>query len=383
MLTRDQLQAAFDQDQQRRGRKVHDVGELPVAFEDITPEWLTGAVCAGHPGAEVVEHKLVDVVQGTSNRMAIEVVYNDAGTAAGLPTKLFCKATHAMSNRVVLGLSGGAEAEVNFYNHVRDLLGIEAPPGLYARVDLDTLNSIVIMRNIDDEVTEWCTHLTPIDRARAESQVRLLADLHGACFSDPRVQKESGRFSTWEEFFTRTLSFGMREGSEEGFLRAEDLIPARLHKRHAEIWPATLASVELTRENPTLVHSDVHLKNWYITDAGDMALSDWQCATRGHWARDFAYTVGTALTIEDRRAWERDLLALHLDRLHAAGGPKLSFDEGWLAYRQQLLTALTWWTITYNPAPGMPDMQPMETSKMFVERLATAMDDVESLDAFG
>ena len=383
MLTREQLQAAFDQDQQRRGREVHDVSELPVAFEDITPRWLTGALCPGHPGAEVVEHKLVDVVQGTSNRRAIEVVYNDAGTAAGLPTKLFCKATHAMANRMTIGLSGGAEAETNFYNHVRSLLDIEAPPGVYARVDLDTLNSIVIMRNIDDEVTEWCTHLTPIDRTRAEGQIRLLADLHGAGFSNARVQQEAGRFTTWEEFFTRTLVFGLREGSEEGFRRAEDLIPARLHKRHAEIWPATMASIELTRANPTLVHSDVHLKNWYITDAGDMALSDWQCATRGHWARDFAYTVGTALTVEDRRAWERDLMALYLDRLHAAGGPKVGFDEAWLAYRQQLLTALTWWTITYNPAPGMPDMQPMETSKMFVERLATAMDDVESLDAFG
>jgi hypothetical protein len=324
----------------------------------------------------------VDVVQGTSNRMAVEVTYNDAGTAAGLPTSLFCKATHAMANRVLLGLSGGAEAEVNFYNHVRSLLDIEAPPGLFARVDLNTCNSIVIMRNIDDEVTEWCNHLTEVDRTRVESQLRLLADLHGAGYSDPRVQKESGRFTTWREFFDKTLTFGMREGSEQGFRRAEDLIPARLHKGHAEIWPATIASVELTLANPTLVHSDVHLKNWYITAAGDMALSDWQCATRGHWARDFAYTVGTALTVEDRRAWESELLALYLDRLHASRGPKLTFDEGWLAYRQQLMTSLTWWTITYNPAPGMPDMQPMETSRVFVERLATAMDDVESLDSF-
>jgi hypothetical protein len=31
----------------------------------------------------------------------------------------------------------------------------------------------------------------------------------------------------------------------------------------------------------------------------------------------------------------------------------------------------------------MPDMQPMETSREFIQRLATAMDDVESLDSFG
>lgn len=383
MITRAQLETAYEQDQRRLGRKVYDVAELPVAFSDLTPQWLTGALCGDHPGAEVVEHRLVDVEQGTSNRMAVQVTYNDAGTDAGLPTRLFCKATHGLANRMTLGLSGGAEAEANFYNHVRPLLDIEAPPGLFARVDHNTLNSMVIMRDISDSVSEWCTHRTEVTRARIESHLTLLADLHGAGYSDPRVQKESARFSSWQEFFERTLVFGMREGSEQGFRRAEDLIPARLHRRHAEIWPATIASVELTNESPTLVHSDVHLKNWYVTDTGDMALCDWQCATRGHWARDFAYALGTALTVEDRRAWERDLLALYLDRLHAAGGPKLGLDEGWLAYRQQLMTALTWWTITYNPAPGMPDMQPMETSRMFVERLATAMDDVESLDSFG
>jgi hypothetical protein len=114
-----------------------------------------------------------------------------------------------------------------------------------------------------------------------------------------------------------------------------------------------------------------------------MGLSDWQCVSRGHWGRDFGYTIGTALTIEDRRAWERDLLDFYLDQLYAAGGPKVSFDEGWVHYRQQLTTALTWWTITYNPAPGMPHMQPIDTAREFVKRLATAIDDLESLDSFG
>jgi aminoglycoside phosphotransferase (APT) family kinase protein len=155
----------------------------------------------------------------------------------------------------------------------------------------------------------------------------------------------------------------MREGSEESFRRAVDLIPPRLHKRHAQIWPATVAAVQLTRPlPPTLAHGDVHLKNWYITGTGRMGLSDWQFVTRGHWSRGFGYTIATALTIEDRRACERDLLDFYLDHLNAAGGPKVSFDEGWIQYRRQLMTALTWWTITYNPAPRMPDMQPIDTA---------------------
>jgi hypothetical protein len=384
MLTQEQIKQAYDQDLQRLGQKVYDAAELPVSFDDITAQWLTATLCRENPGAEVINWRTQPVEQGTTNRVGLCVVYNSAGEKAGLPTRLFCKASQGLSNRITLGLSGAAEAEVNFYNWVRPFLDIEAPRAAFASVDSTTCNSIVMLEDLSDSVREFCTQRTVVTRSRVEDQLGLLAKIHGAGYSDPRVRQHLDGFTTWVEYFTNTLCFGMREGSEEGFRRADDLIPHRLHKRHAEIWPATVAAVQLTQTlPPTLAHGDVHLKNWYITDTGRMGLSDWQCVSRGHWGRDFGYAIATALTIEDRRAWERDLLAFYLDHLHAAGGPKVSFDEGWLHYRQQLMTALTWWTITYNPAPDMPDMQPVETARAFVKRLATAMDDIESLDSFG
>jgi hypothetical protein len=384
MLTQDQVKEAYNKELQRLGQKVYDRAVLPVSFDDITERWLTGTLCREHPGAEVTSWRTEPVEQGTTNRARLHVAYNSVGEKAGLPTRLFCKASHGLSNRVTLGLSGAAEAEVNFYNYLRPFLGIEAPRAAFAKMDTETFNSIVVLEDLSDSVSEFCTQRTVVTRARAEDQLALLAKVHGAGYSDPRVRNHLDGFITWEDYFNNTLAFGMREGSEEGFRRAVDLIPPRLHKRHAEIWPATVAAVQLTRTlPPTLAHGDVHLKNWYITGTGRMGLSDWQCVTRGHWGRDFGYTIATALTIEDRRAWERDLLDFYLDHLNAAGGPKVPFDEGWIHYRRQLMTALTWWTITYNPAPGMPDMQPIETAREFVNRLATAMDDIESLDSFG
>ena len=72
---------------------------------------------------------------------------------------------------------------------------------------------------------------------------------------------------------------------------------------------------------------------------------------------------------------------MYLDELSRHGGPSIGFDEAWTIYREQMLPALAWWTITFNPAPGMPDMQPLPTSIEFVTRLGTAVDDLESLDA--
>lgn len=378
-----QIKSAYEREEPHRGQPVFDAATLPTTYEAITGQWLTSALCGTVDGAEVVEHSLGPDDSGSSNRRKISVRYNEAGSAAGLPRLLFCKASHGLANRMTLGIAGAAESEVNFYNHIRPLLRLEAPRSFYAKVDLHSFNSLVVLADLSDSVTEFCTHSTRVTRQRAESQMALLAELHGKGYRNREIRSHLDKLRTWPDYFTHTLTFGMKEGSEQGFIVGEEVIPPRLFRRQLEIWPATLASLESHRRlEVTCAHGDVHLKNWYVAGNGEMGLSDWQCANRGHWGRDFAYTISTALTIEDRRAWERDLLGYYLDRLHAAGGPAVDFDEAWTHYRQQLMTALTWWTITLNPAPGMPDMQPRDTTLEFVRRIATAMDDVDSLDSF-
>ncbi len=379
----EQITAAFTDDQHRRGIKVLRRSELPQCYEDISPEWLTDVLCNAHDGAEVRACELSPPDNGSSNRRKIRVEYNAAGTQAGLPTALFCKASHDLGNRIMLGVAGAAHAEVTFYNEIRPLLNIEAPQPYFARLDEHNYNSIILLKDLSTTGTEFCSHKTEMTRARAESQIRLLAELHGKGYQDPRIKQQLARFISWPQFFQNTCAFGMREGSEQGFLAAEAVIPPQLYRRAAEIWPATVASVEHHNQLPhTLAHGDVHLKNWYVAAHGEMGLSDWQCTTHAYWARDFAYTISTALRIEDRRVWERELLRLYLDRLHAAGGPAIGFDDAWTHYRQQLMSSLTWWTVTLTPAPGMPDMQPRDITLEFIRRIATAIDDVDALSSF-
>jgi hypothetical protein len=76
-------------------------------------------------------------------------------------------------------------------------------------------------------------------------------------------------------------------------------------------------------------------------------------------------------------------LQLYLEGLQGEGGPRIDFNEAWLAYRRQLMSALTWWTVTLTPPEGLPDMQPRDTSLEFIRRITTAIDDLDSLAAFG
>jgi hypothetical protein len=47
----------------------------------------------------------------------------------------------------------------------------------------------------------------------------------------------------------------------------------------------------------------------YLTPSDLMALTDWQSATIGHWSRDYAYAVTTALTIENPASGNKNCCA--------------------------------------------------------------------------
>jgi len=355
--------------------------DIPLTYESIGPEWLTAVLCDGVPGAAVVGHTLGPPDEGTNNRRRIHVTYNEAGQKAGLPASVFCKATQGLANRQMLGHSGGIICEVTFYRVARPLLDLEAPVARLANYDPESFNSIVVLDDIADRAT-FCSQDTPVDRDFIEQQLTLLARLHGRFFDAPELGSLFGALPTWYQRFHNLARFHLEESCDAGFQAGRDIIPARLFARAADVWPATLQSLEVLKELPLcLCHGDVHLKNWYRCNDGRIGLGDWGVAHRGHWSRDVTYTIGTALTVEQRRAWDRDLLRFYLDQLHRHGGPKLDPDTALLAYRRSLLTAFAFWTLTLKPTPDFPDMQPAETARTFIERLAHSIDDWDALDS--
>ncbi|MBI2963132.1 MAG: phosphotransferase [Deltaproteobacteria bacterium] len=358
--------------------------QLPMSYESITPAWLTSVLGSGHPGAAVVSCRLSDPDEGTSSRRRIFLTWNEAGARAKLPASVFCKGTLRLESRYILGMNGGVEAEVTFYNVVRPRVAIEAPEPYFANFDPHTFNSIIVLRDLTGEA-EFCPHTLTLTLERAQSQMRLLATLHARYYESPELATALSPFNSWEKYFAATVQeAGFGESCPRGFAEAQDVIPPRLYRRAAEIWPATLKSVERHRELPrTFVHSDVHLKNWYVAANGAMGLNDWQCACKGNWGRDLAYCISTALSIDDRRAWEQDLLRFYLERLRAAGGPAIAFDDAWLIYRQQLFSALAWWTGTLGQPPEAPKMQPKASSIEFIKRMTHAIDDLDALASFG
>lgn len=379
MYDLEELKAAYELEQ-RNPVAARLATDLPLSYESITDEWLTNVLCRKYPSARVTSHQLGAVDEGSTSRRRLFIHYNDAGRQAGLPASLFAKASHNLSARLSGGIAGAVFGELTFYTKIRPLLRIEAPEAIFANYDPRTLNSIILLHDLG-ESTEFCTLATEMTEARLRDQMSVLANFHGRFY---RGGPDTGALSdllTWPEWFGRLTAVGLQQHCASGFQAAESVIPANVFARAREIWPATLASVSMHAQLPhTLVHSDPHLRNWYISARGAMGLTDWQCVCRGHWSRDLAYALTSAMPVELRRKSGETLLRDYLDKLHAAGGPRISPGEALQLIRPQLFSALAWWTYTM-PIEGINNKQPLEATLEMIKRIAHAIADLDALEA--
>ncbi len=362
-------------------RTLDDVPGSPNA---ITPEWLTAAICSGTPGALVEKLDVELSSAGTHERHKLHVTYNEAGRQAGLPTSIFTKSMPSIVTRMVAGFNGHARIEGRFYSDIRPQLQIEAPRCYYSTYDKRTFTGIHLLEDlVATKSATFCDYRTNVTRPMAEDMVVLLATLHGRFYGAVTGNPEFRWLADYPTWFTiGAQKMRTEHYTDKALTAAAAVVPQALLARRAEIWPATMRALEIHRSEPNVfLHSDVHIGNWYQTGAGRMGLCDWQCPSRGHWARDFAYGVSAGLTPENRRLWEKDLLALYLDRLAASGGERIDFDRAFNWYRQQLLHALAMWTITLRHSPLLPSMQSEATTLEMIRRISTAIVDLDALDS--
>jgi hypothetical protein len=357
---------------------------VPARVDELTAEWLTGALCFAHPGTQVTDFTLGAGSDGTTSRRAITVRYNPAGEAAGLPTAIFAKSTPSMLNRLLVGVTSAAGAEALFYSTIRPELKIGAPEGYFGGWDRRTCRSMILTEDVAvsrgavfaDASTMY------VDRAAAEGMVREMAGYHGQLWEDPRLDTEWASLRTtesWQRDFNAKTMFDA--GAILGMQLAADEVPAEILSRRHELRPALAKSLALNAADPkTLVHQDVHPANWFRLPDGSLHLYDWQGIAKGNWAIDVGYAVSAALTTTDRREWEQDLLRCYLDELAVAGGKPPSFEAAWLAYRQQMMHGFIFWTYTFLIGK-VSALQPDAHVRLLIRRIGQAMVDLQTLDS--
>lgn len=359
---------------------ARNLEDVPPRPEALSEEWLTAVLCAAVPNAQVIDFVILGGHEGTSVRRQLAVTYNAAGERACLPGLLYSKSTPTLSRRI----GRLAQTEVAFYRQVRpELDDIEVPVCYHACSDDDSGRSLILLEDlVATKRARFCTLTTRISRSQAEAVVDTLATFHGRYHASPRLDADLSSVRHAHEYLGESLLFRMKRYHDEAMIRAEAVIPEDVTRQSHKLHPLAMKSLEIHGHHPrTLLHRDVHLGNWYITGDGRMGLCDWQCMSQGHWARDLAYAISTTLTVEDRRAWERDLISRYLDGMRERCLLDASFERAWTYYRQQLFAALLMWTPTLVRPPGVPDMQPVEMSLEMIRRITTAISDLDAMDS--
>jgi hypothetical protein len=365
--------------------KARGRDDVPCSPAAITPEWLTAVLCEKHPGAMVTHVEIKPASAGTHERHRLIVSYNEAGRRAGLPGSIFTKSLPSVVTRMIGGFNGTARVEGQFFLQLRPMLQIEAPVGYHAAFDRRTFASILLLEDlVATKSATFCHHRTYVTRGMADDMIDVLAALHARFHGDSELAKQNRWLAGYPKWFTiGAEKMRLEHYTRKAFDAASHVIPEKVMAQRDAIWPAAMRALAVHEgEGQGLIHSDVHIGNWYRTAAGKMGLCDWQCLSRGHWSRDFAYAVTTALTPGDRRKWEKDLLVRYLERFAELTGARPDFDESFQYYREQMVHALLMWTITLCHSRLLPNMQPEDTTLTMIERITTAMADLETLKSF-
>ena len=351
----------------------------PTKTEDITPAYLTGLLAeAGHDAVvgavEIVDAKTYgEQMVSTAGRVVVDLHYV-SGSSQELPTRLVIKLTRAVDKIMAPFYAN----EVAFYRGIRPELELEAPRCFGAHFDPETTCFGLLLEDLTER---GCTFPNVTNRTTPDDVRPLLdtlAALHGGYWQSPRF---SGDLSWVETHVTGDVAHLMnnlapfhiaQEVETENFKRE---LVQRLRTNAPDLLAGVQAlQIHQSKLPQTLLHGDTHLGNTYRLPDGKAGLLDWQLMVRGYHMHDVNYFITTALSIEDRRNHERDLLAYYLDRLAAAGCSAVpSFEESWREYRRTVIWGVyIGWLTTPVVNYGW------EINVMNHLRLTTAYEDLET-----
>lgn len=346
---------------------------LPRTASEIDPGWLSDALQPRFPGVRVTSVDVSEQRQVTNAHATLRIGYE---TMIGAPETMFCKLPPSdPERRDTIIRTGMGEREVRFYDQLAPSLTLRVPDAYIALAEDD--GSFVLL--LEDLGAAGCLVSDgPMGVApdAAAAALEDLAALH-LRFADPSVRATQ---VPWVPATTSTSDYGAR------MLRfGLDNHPDRLSDTFAEMAELCIARPrelqELWHRGPqTVIHGDPHIGNLFFEPDHRVGFLDWGIINVNTPMRDVSYFLTMSLTVDDRRALERDLMAHYLDIWNSGAGEPLSWDEAWLAHRlHAAYTVLASCQVVTFPADATPQRQVFASA--FLERAEAAVADLDAVDA--
>lgn len=341
---------------------------VPKDWSELTPEWMTSALAL--PGV-VVDDVTVEMRDDGTNRRARLALTYSAGDG---PATVFVKAVDP-DHKFLIKLTSGLLHEPRLFNS-KVALPLEHPRVYAAVIDEDDEDFLLVMEDLTARDADPRDAVRPLSVEQAANGLRGLARLHGRYWG-ARVDLPE---LSWLEPFVPWEGMGAAP-LQAALDRLGDDAPASVHALSIEaliedVWKPYIRT--LTVGPPTLLHGDAHVGNTYLLPNGDVGFLDWQVARRGNFSLDLGYFLQGAITTEDRRAYERELLTVYRDGLGLPAAELPSADEIWLRYRASVAHGLTLWLCT---ASAGELWQRPDIALALAQRYSAAYEDLRTADA--
>jgi aminoglycoside phosphotransferase (APT) family kinase protein len=345
---------------------VEDMG-IPDDLNAVSAEWMTAALARSHPKVEVDAVVVLLRDDGTNRRVRLGLTYS---RGAG-PATVFVKASdpeHAALNAA----TGGLLNEARLFA-CEAHLPVDHPEVYLSLVDEEGLDFMMVMEDVVARGCDPRDATRPLTIDQAARGAASLARLHSAYWGN-RLRGHAEL--SWVEPFT--TPYRLARGIDIGLERAGDTIPGEVQRLGGvgieRQWQAFTATV---LDGPqTLLHGDPHIGNTYVLPDDGVGFLDWQVVRSGNPVLDLGYFVQGALTIDDRRDAEMDLVDTYLDALDLPAGGSPTREEVRRRYRASAAYGLAIWLATAASSWQRP-----EVSLALAERYAAAFVDLEAAAA--
>lgn len=340
---------------------------LPAVPEDIVAGWLTRVL--GHPVSTV---EVTKVLHGTASKVFVKVIFDDDNTSdAKRPESLCIKGGFNPNIKALYPwIVSVYFCEVEFFNRVAPKLAHISLPRSHWAGHNAVDQGIVIMEDLNTQGCQFGDPAKSWPVSQVLSGVKQLAALHAGTWG-ARAEDYPWLTSHYEQAILSLME------TYEAVVLSDDR-PAGIHDylKDQERMTAVLKKHYRSR-NPKfqcMVHGDPHTGNTYLVEDQPRFL-DWQTIHIGSAFHDVAYFVGGALSVEDRRAHEMEILGHYLGTLATYGGPAFSSSEEDVLdeYRKAFLAGVGWIMCPYV-------MQPKEQVHAMAVRYAVALDDHKTIE---
>jgi hypothetical protein len=300
---------------------------LPWRLEKVTAEWLSGLLANRYPGIAIHGFEVVECKNTHTTKLRVHLDVNDVG----VPQQVCLKANWS-------GLRTGqiCEREARFYHLISEGLDCPVPTAYYADWDGDGAGQgVVVMEDLAVSPGAFGSSDDHLGVDGVAAGLESLARVHAAMWADPRL----------DVYEWLAPSMGTDNDTEQVILywyyiwfnlsdpEYEAVVPRWVYER-PELMNHVLdelSAYERSLSGPKcLVHGDAHQGNSFLRASGERVWVDWQLVRKGSPWRDVCYFIVSALTVDERRSADRNLVEHYRQQLIAGGAEGVaSSDEAW------------------------------------------------------